>query len=171
MSHRHRLSAGLLLYRRGSDGAIEVLIAHPGGPLWARRDDAAWSIPKGEYQPDEPALDAARREFGEETGLPVPDGPFLELGSARQPSSKLVSVWAVSGDPDLTRFASNHFELEWPPRSGRRATFPEVDRVQWFGLSAARAKLLVGQRVFIDRLQAALGEADAGADPSAPTAQ
>lgn len=153
------MSAGILVYRRSGGEAerlvSEVLIGHPGGPLWARKDDGAWTIPKGECDPDELPADAARREFTEETGLAVPGGELLELGTSRQASGKLVAVWAVEGDVDADRCSSNHFEMDWPPRSGRRASFPEIDRLAWFDLATARTKLLVGQRVFLDRLVAA----------------
>lgn len=153
-------SAGLLLYRahRGG-GTIEVLIAHPGGPYWARRDDGAWSIPKGEYGPAEDPWDAARREFAEEVGLPPPPGPRLDLGTLRQPSGKLLRVFAVAADLDITAAVSNTFEIQWPPGSGRLREFPEVDRVGWFSVAQARDKLLSGQRPAPDRLvdQAATG--------------
>jgi predicted NUDIX family NTP pyrophosphohydrolase len=143
-------SAGILLFRR-TDGRTEVLIGHMGGPFWAKRDEGGWSLPKGEYEPDEPARDAARREFREELGLPAPDGEFLELGEARQ-SGKVVTVWAVEGDLDPAAVVPGTFELEWPPRSGRMQEFPEIDRVGWFDVATAREKLVKGQRVFLDRL-------------------
>ncbi|MDT5350239.1 MAG: hypothetical protein QOH91_3526 [Mycobacterium sp.] len=146
-----KLSAGLLLYRaRG--GVVEVLIAHPGGPFWARKDDGAWSIPKGEYDDgDDPWL-AAQREFSEELGLPVPAGPRIDLGALKQPSGKVVTTFAVEADLDITEARSNTFELEWPKGSGRMREFPEVDRVGWFPVAQARTKLLKGQRAFLDRL-------------------
>lgn len=148
-----KLSAGLLLYRARA-GVVEVLIAHPGGPFWARKDDGAWSIPKGEYdQGDDPWV-AAQREFTEELGLPVPDGPRLDFGPVKQPSGKVVTAFAVEGDLDITDARSNTFEMEWPRGSGRMREFPEVDRVGWFAVAQARAKLLKGQRVFLDRLMA-----------------
>lgn len=148
-----KLSAGLLLYRV-RDGVVEVLIAHPGGPFWARKDDGSWSIPKGEYvEPDDPWA-AARREFAEELGLPVPDGLRIDFGAARQPSGKVVTAFAVRGDLDVTDARSNTFEMEWPRGSGKLREFPEVDRVGWFAVAAARVKLLKGQRVFLDRLMA-----------------
>lgn len=149
-------SAGLLVFRR-TGGAVEVLIGHPGGPLWARRDDGAWSIPKGQYEPGETPEDAARREYGEELGLPAPAGECLDLGEARQKSGKIVTIWAVEGDVDPAVIVPGTFEMEWPPRSGRRGEFPEIDRVTWFGPQAAQVKLAAGQRVFVDRLLAALG--------------
>ncbi|OBJ70712.1 NUDIX domain-containing protein [Mycobacterium sp. 1274756.6] len=145
------LSAALLLHRV-RDGHLEVLIAHPGGPFWARRDDGAWSVPKGEYQPDEDPWAAAQREFVEEVGLAVPDGPPVELGVFVQPSRKRITVFAVEADLDVTDARSNTFELEWPKGSGRLQTFPEVDRVGWFPIAQAHTKLLPGQRPILDRL-------------------
>ncbi|RRR40756.1 NUDIX domain-containing protein [Mycolicibacter terrae] len=145
-------SAGLLLYRSGADDAVEVLIVHPGGPFWARKDDGAWSIPKGEQPDGEDPWLTARREFVEEIGLDPPDGERLDLGVVRQAGGKLVTVFAVHGDLDVTDARSNTFELEWPPRSGKRQEFPEVDRVGWVALEQARIKLLAGQRPVLDRL-------------------
>ncbi len=150
-----RRSAGLLVFRRAGDG-VEVLIGHPGGPLWARRDEGAWSIPKGEYEPGETPEDAARREFAEELGLPAPPGEWLDLGESRQPSGKVVTIWAVEGDLDPAAVVPGTFEMEWPRGSGRSQAFPEIDRVGWFSPDAAQTKLLTGQRVFIDRLLAEL---------------
>jgi len=149
-----RLSAGLLVYRisQNAEEALEVLIVHPGGPFWARKDSGAWSIPKGEYEEDESAQTAACREFREEIGLPVPPGDLVELGSLRQPGGKVVTTFAVAGDVDLTTFRSNTFELEWPKGSGRMLEFPEVDRAKWVELSDARVKLHKGQVPFLDRL-------------------
>jgi predicted NUDIX family NTP pyrophosphohydrolase len=149
-------SAGLLLYRRAGDG-VDVLLVHPGGPYWAKKDDGAWSIPKGEYEEGEDPLDVARREFAEELGSPAPEANAASLGEMRQPSGKLVSAWALEGDLDVATITSNTFEMEWPPRSGRSTEFPEVDRAQWFDLEAARRKLLRGQVAFIDRLTSLLG--------------
>jgi predicted NUDIX family NTP pyrophosphohydrolase len=145
-------SAGLLLFRRRS--ALEVLLAHPGGPFWSRRDAGAWSIPKGEYDADEAPLAAARREFLEELGLAAPDGPLIPLGEVRQPSGKLVTAWAVEADLDPTVIVPGTFELEWPRGSGRIRTIPEIDRVAWFALDEARVRLAEGQRPFLDRLPA-----------------
>jgi predicted NUDIX family NTP pyrophosphohydrolase len=145
------VSAGLLLFRRGAAG-LELLLAHPGGPFWARKDDGAWTLPKGELLPGEDPLVAARREFEEETGH-APDGEFLPLGEVRQGSGKRVMAWAVEGDFDPAQLRSNLFEMEWPPRSGRLRPFPEVDRVGWFAPDAAATKLLPAQRAFIERLQ------------------
>jgi predicted NUDIX family NTP pyrophosphohydrolase len=148
-----KLSAGVLVYRT-RDGVVEVLIAHPGGPFWARKDDGAWSIPKGEYADGDDAWAAAQREFGEELGLPVPAGPRVDFGPLKQPSGKVVTTFAVRGDLDVTDARSNTFELEWPKGSGRMREFPEVDRVAWFPVAQARTKLLKGQRAFLDQLMA-----------------
>jgi len=150
-------SAGLLLYRRTPGGDLEVLLAHPGGPFWAHKDDGAWSVPKGEYGPGEDPMQTANREFEEELGLPVPDGPRHALGEIRQPGGKRVTVWALEADLDVTRTRSNTFELEWPKGSGQIREFPEVDRVAWTPVPAARTKLLKGQVPFLDRLLAAAG--------------
>ena len=141
------VSAGLLVYRRAA-GSLQFLLAHPGGPFWARRDTGAWSIPKGLVGQGEDRQAAALREFGEETGLTV-DGPFTPLTPLKQNSGKTVHGWLVEADPDLGAFASNLFEMEWPPRSGRRASFPEIDRVAWFTVDEALAKILPGQAGFI----------------------
>jgi predicted NUDIX family NTP pyrophosphohydrolase len=146
-----KLSAGVLLYR-SEGGVVEVLIAHPGGPFWARKDDGAWSLPKGEYADGEDPWAVAQREFHEELGLPVPAGPHTELGAVKQPGGKVVTAFAVGADLDVTDTHSNTFELEWPRGSGRVREFPEVDRVGWFPVAQARAKLLKGQRPFLDRL-------------------
>ncbi len=146
-----KLSAGLLLYRKRDD-VVEVLIVHPGGPFWARKDYGAWSIPKGEYADGDDPWAAAQREFAEELGLPVPDGPRTDLGPVKQPSAKVVTAFAVGGDLDIGDARSNTFEMEWPRGSGKLREFPEVDRVAWFPVAQARAKLLKGQRVFLDRL-------------------
>jgi predicted NUDIX family NTP pyrophosphohydrolase len=148
-----KLSAGVLLYR-ARDGVVEVLIAHPGGPFWARKDDGVWSIPKGEYTDDEDPWAAAQREFGEEIGLPVPGGPPIDFGALKQPSGKVVTAFAVRGDLDVTEARSNTFVLEWPKGSGRMREFPEIDRISWFPVAQARTKLLKGQRAFLDLLMA-----------------
>jgi predicted NUDIX family NTP pyrophosphohydrolase len=148
-----KLSAGLLLYRV-RNGIVEVLIGHPGGPFWARKDDGAWSIPKGEYVDGEDAWAAAQREFEEEVGLATPAGPWIEFPPIKQPSGKVVTAFAVQGDLDLADAHSNTFELEWPRGSGRIQVFPEVDRVGWFPVAQARTKLLKGHRPFLDRLMA-----------------
>jgi predicted NUDIX family NTP pyrophosphohydrolase len=146
-----KLSAGVLLYRT-RDGVVEVLIVHPGGPFWARKDDGAWSIPKGEYADGEDPWAVAQREFSEEIGLPLPAGARLDFGALKQPSGKVITAFAVQGDLDVTDTRSNTFELEWPRGSGTIREFPEVDRVGWFPVAQAREKLLKGQRPFLDRL-------------------
>jgi predicted NUDIX family NTP pyrophosphohydrolase len=153
-------SAGLLLYRHGSD-EIEVLLVHPGGPFWARKDDGAWSIPKGEVEPGEDAVEVAVREFEEELGTPPPVVPdaLVDLGTIRQKAGKVVAAWCGEGDFDPSTLVSNTFSIEWPPRSGQVKEFPEVDRAGWFSLPEARVKLLEAQAELIDRLEAAL-EAD-----------
>ncbi|MGY1592329.1 NUDIX domain-containing protein [Geodermatophilus sp. SYSU D00708] len=151
-----RTSAGVLLYRRGP-GGVEVLIGHMGGPFWARKDDGAWSIPKGEYGDGEDPFTVARREFEEELGSPVPADDFLPLGELRA-GGKVLTVWAAEGDLDAATCRSNTFALEWPPRSGRVQEFPEVDRAAWFALDGARTKLVKGQVPFLDRLSERLRE-------------
>jgi len=153
-----KTSAGLLMYRH-TGGVLQVLLAHPGGPFWRNKDDGAWTLPKGEYEAPEEALAAARREFGEETGFPAP-GPFLPLGEVKQKSGKRVAAWAFHGDCEPGALCSNSFELEWPPKSGKRQSFPEIDRVQWFTLAEARSKIHLAQRDLLDRLEAALASAD-----------
>ncbi len=148
-----KLSAGLLPYRI-CDGVVEVLIGHPGGPFWAKKDDGAWSILKGEYTEGEDPWEVAQREFTEETGLSSPAGPRIDFEPVRQPSGKVLTAFAVRGDVDVSDVRSNTFEIEWPKGSGRMREFPEVDRVQWFSVAAARAKLLRGHRVILDRLMA-----------------
>jgi predicted NUDIX family NTP pyrophosphohydrolase len=145
-------SAGILLYRR-RNGALEVLLAHPGGPYWARRDDGAWTIPKGLIGAGETAEAAARREFFEELGT-ASAGTLIPLGSVRQRGGKHVEAFALEGDFDVATLSSNTFEAEWPPRSGHRQTYPEVDRAEWMDLATARAKLLEAQRPLLDRLEA-----------------
>jgi predicted NUDIX family NTP pyrophosphohydrolase len=144
-------SAGILLYRL-SGGAPEVLLVHPGGPFWARRDAGAWSVPKGEYEDADDPLAAARREFEEETGTALETGELLELGDVKQKNGKVVSAWAAEGDLDPDAVHSNTFTMEWPPRSGRAAEFPEIDRAGWFGIDEARQKLNPAQAEFLDRL-------------------
>ena len=144
-------SAGILLFRR-VDGDVQVLLGHMGGPLWARRDAGGWTIPKGEYQPDEEPLDAARREFAEELGLPAPAADLIELGSIRQAGGKVVTAWAGEGDVDPAEIVPGSFDLEWPKGSGQVQQFPELDRVAWFGMDEAAQKLVAAQREFLDRL-------------------
>jgi predicted NUDIX family NTP pyrophosphohydrolase len=143
-------SAGILMFRR-RPGTSEVLLVHMGGPFWARKDDGAWSIPKGLYNESEDALAAARREFAEETGG-SPEGEFIALGTFRQPSGKQLSVWAVDGEFDLRTFKSNMFTMEWPPKSGRTAEFPEADRAGWFDQAQALVKVTKGQRPIVKAL-------------------
>jgi len=153
-------SAGILLYRRGDrpDAAPEVLLVHPGGPFWAKKDLGAWSIPKGEYDDTEDPLTCARREFAEELGSDVPAGDVADLGEVNQKSGKIVTAYAAEGDIDANVILSNTFEMEWPPRSGRTAEFPEIDRAEWFSLEAAREKLVPAQAAFVDRLVDALSD-------------
>jgi predicted NUDIX family NTP pyrophosphohydrolase len=146
------MSAGILLYRV-RDGRIEVFLGHMGGPFWANKDERGWSIPKGEYEPDEEPFAAARREFEEEIGSAPPEGPALGLGEVRQSSGKRVVAWAVEGDLDPSTVSSNTFVIEWPPRSGRQAEFPEIDRADWFDLATARRKLVKGQVPLLDSLE------------------
>jgi predicted NUDIX family NTP pyrophosphohydrolase len=156
-----RRSAGILLYRR-HQGTLEVLLVHPGGPMWVNRDAGAWSIPKGEYSDDEDPQAVALREFQEETGQPPPTGDLVALGEIRQKGGKVVTAWAVPGDLDPEAITSNTFKLQWPPNSGRWRTVPEVDRAGWFDPPTAKDKLLAAQAELVDRLLAVLGEADAG---------
>jgi predicted NUDIX family NTP pyrophosphohydrolase len=152
-----KTSAGLLMFRaRGA--APEVLLVHPGGPLWAAKDEGAWSIPKGVVEPGEDTLAAARREFAEETGLSA-EGTFLPLTPLRQPSGKVIHAWAFEGDAEPAQLRSNVFSLEWPPKSGRWQLFPEIDRAAWFPLSEAHGKILPGQRGFLAELAAVLDRA------------
>ncbi|CAL9374439.1 NUDIX domain-containing protein [Streptomyces sp. NPDC003642] len=144
-------SAGLLLFRPSGQG-FEVLLGHMGGPFFARRDAGAWTVPKGEYEPDEPAWDAARREFQEELGLPPPDGEAIDLGEVRQTNGKIVTVWAIEADLDPAAIVPGTFRMEWPPRSGRLQEFPELDRVAWFGPERAREVIVKAQAAFLDRL-------------------
>jgi predicted NUDIX family NTP pyrophosphohydrolase len=147
-------SAGILVYRQRA--RLEVLLGHYGGPFWASKDDGAWGIPKGELSPGEDLEAAARREFAEETGQQLADAPLLSLGSTKQRADKVIHVWAIEGDYDAAALVSNRFEMEWPPRSGKTASFPEVDRYEWFDPDTARRKLGRSQVAFIDRLEAAL---------------
>jgi predicted NUDIX family NTP pyrophosphohydrolase len=153
----NKRSAGLLLWRRREAG-VEVLIGHMGGPFWETRDEAAWSIPKGEYAPDEEPMAAARREFEEELGLQAPDGEWHPLGEARQSSGKLVTAWALEGDLDTSLVVPGTFTMEWPRGSGRFGEFPEIDRAEWHGSDEARRKLVSGQRVFLERLIPLVGQ-------------
>lgn len=151
-----KLSAGIVLYRlRG--GALEIFLVHPGGPFWKNKDLGSWSIPKGEYEPDEDALSVAQREFEEEIGCAIPAGNLVPLGEIRQPSGKVVSAWALEGDCAAEPIHSNTFTLEWPPKSGRLEEFPEVDRAGWFAYHAANEKVLPGQRGFLEKVALLVG--------------
>lgn len=151
-------SAGILLYR-WRDGTLEVLAVHPGGPFWARSDEGAWSIPKGELDDDRDELAAARREFAEELGNPPPDGEAIDLGEVRQRGGKVVRAFALEGDLDTSTVVSNTVEVEWPPRSGRRLTVPEIDRAEWFSVDEARRRLNPAQVAFVEVLVERLGSA------------
>jgi predicted NUDIX family NTP pyrophosphohydrolase len=153
MSRRSQISAGLLAFRR-KDG-LEVLLAHPGGPFWTKKDDGAWTIPKGVADADVDALSAARREFTEETGF-IAAGEMLPLKAVRQRSGKTVMGWAFEADFDLAEFSSNEFEMEWPPRSGRRKSFPEIDRLAWFDYETALKKIIAYQKPFLVELRSAV---------------
>lgn len=149
-----RESAGILMYRK-CDSSVEVFLVHPGGPYWANKDAGSWSIPKGEFAADEDSLSAAQREFQEETGIRA-KGNFIPLNPLKQAGGKLVHAWAVEGDCDARKITSNTFSLEWPPRSGKRQQFPEVDRAEWFPVEVAKEKILKGQAGFLDELQGLL---------------
>ncbi|HEY8765254.1 MAG TPA: NUDIX domain-containing protein [Solirubrobacteraceae bacterium] len=151
-SRSTRRSAGIVLHRR-QNGALQVLLVHPGGPAWARRDLGAWSIPKGEYEPDEEPLAAARREFEEELGTAAPSGEAADLGEISQKSGKKVRAFAVAGDLDVEMVTSNTFLFEWPPRSGKMIEIPEVDRAEWFPIDAAREKINPAQVTLLERLE------------------
>jgi predicted NUDIX family NTP pyrophosphohydrolase len=150
-------SAGLLVFKTSGSGQLEVLLAHPGGPFWAGKDLGAWSLPKGEYEPSEQPFTAAQREFHEEIGQAAPEGDYLDLGEFKRSDGKLISAWAVTGDIDVSKLVSNSFELEWPPHSGNKQAFPEVDRAEWFTLTEAATKLSNGQNIFLTRLAEKLG--------------
>jgi len=150
-SKTKKTSAGILLYRLSGDG-LEVFLVHPGGPFWAKKDEGAWSVPKGLFEDDENPLEAAKREFREETGFDI-SGDFMALTPLKQPSGKVVHVWTVEGNIDAASIKSNMFSMEWPPRSGNQQEFPEVDRGGWFTIAQAQVKLLPGQRGFLDELQ------------------
>jgi predicted NUDIX family NTP pyrophosphohydrolase len=149
-------AAGILLYR-GTESSLEIFLIHPGGPYWAKKDDGAWSIPKGEHLDNEDALNAAKREFQEETGFPI-EGQFYPLGSIKQSSGKVVRAWACEGNLDASAIQSNMFRLEWPPRSGKFQDFPEADRGDWFSVSQARKKILKIQLPFLENLERLLRE-------------
>jgi predicted NUDIX family NTP pyrophosphohydrolase len=149
-----KISAGLLLYRRR--GELEVFLVHPGGPFWAKKDAAAWSLPKGEIAEGEDPLDTAKREFTEETGFPI-DGEFRQLTPVKQAGGKIVQAWAIEADCDAAQIRSNLFSLEWPPKSGKTQQFPEVDRAAWFNIPAARQRIHPAQSGFLDQLTSLLG--------------
>ncbi|MEU5281622.1 NUDIX domain-containing protein [Streptomyces asoensis] len=151
MTPAAKRSAGLLLFRR-TDTGLEVLLGHMGGPYFARKDAGAWTVPKGEHEPDEPAWDAARREFREELGLAPPDGEAIGLGEVRQTNGKIVTAWAIEADLDPADVEPGTFTMQWPPRSGRLQEFPELDRVAWFALDRAREVIVTAQAAFLDRL-------------------
>jgi predicted NUDIX family NTP pyrophosphohydrolase len=144
-------SAGILLYRLNENHRVEFFLVHPGGPFFAKKDDGYWTIPKGEIDEGEDALVAAKREFEEETGKKL-DGPFIHLGEIKQKAGKVVEAWAINGDIDPTRIVSNHFEIEWPPRTGKIKSFPEVDRAGWFDQEQASKKILPAQSTFLQRV-------------------
>jgi len=152
-----KTSAGILLYRVTAENELEVLLVHPGGPLFAKKDAGVWTVPKGETEPGEDLLAAAFRELDEETGFAA-DGPPIALGQIQQKGGKIVHAWAVKGDADVTRLRSNEFEMEWPPRSGRRRSFPEVDRAEWFDVAEARKRIKPAQEPFLDALEGMIGE-------------
>jgi predicted NUDIX family NTP pyrophosphohydrolase len=154
-----KVSAGLLMYRK-QKGGLEVLLVHPGGPFWKNKDDGAWFVPKGEINPGEDTLEAAQREFQEETGL-IPEGQFLSLGSVKHKGGKTVTAWAFAGDCDTASIKSNPFEMEWPPKSGKRAQFPEIDHAEFFTAEAAREKMHAAEFEFIGRLEKALRDKEA----------
>jgi predicted NUDIX family NTP pyrophosphohydrolase len=156
---RVKKSAGLLIYRR-HHGALEVLLVHPGGPFWAKKDEGSWSIPKGEYTPEEDPLEVAKREFQEETGSQAL-GEFMPLTPRKQPSGKIITAWAFEGDCDASAVKSNTFLMEWPPHSGRQQEFPEVDRAGWFSIPVAKEKIVKGQAGFLDELNQILQGATA----------
>jgi len=160
MARKAEVSAGLLVFRRKPN--LEMLLAHPGGPYWARKDEGAWSIPKGLVEAGDDLLAAARRELAEETSF-IADGTFIPLAPVKQKSGKTVHGFAIEGDFDLAQFASNSFEIEWPPRSGRRQAFPEVDRAAWFDWAEAQVKILPGQRPILERLKAKLDQGNPAA--------
>lgn len=159
-------TAGLLLYRRHAE--LEVFLVHPGGPFWAKKDLGAWSLPKGEIDDGEDMLDAAKREFTEETGFPI-DGEFIPLDPVKQSGGKLVHAWAIEGDCDPSRIQSNSFSMEWPPKSGKKQEFPEVDRAGWFTVAEARKRILAAQVAFLDQLVSLLNAKEPARSSSDPT--
>jgi predicted NUDIX family NTP pyrophosphohydrolase len=162
-------SAGILLFRRTTN-SVEVLLGHAGGPFWKKKDSGAWSIPKGEYEPDEDSLVAARREFQEETGQAVPEGETIDLGSMKRKDGKIIQIWAVEGEIDAKHIMSNSFEMEWPPKTGQMQSFPEIDKAAWYSLAKAPVKMHKGQDVFIERLAEHLGVDPTAQEPAKPKA-
>ena len=150
-------SSGILLFRRTADGGLEVLLVHPGGPFWAKKDLGAWSIPKGEHEEQEDAQACALREFTEETGAAPSPGELTDLGTVKLKSRKVVQAWALEGDLDASTVTSNTFSMQWPPRSGQFQDFPEVDRAEWFGLEAAAERINPAQAAFLERLRTRFG--------------
>ena len=150
--HLSKLSAGILAYNVSPGGELKVLLVHPGGPFWKNKDEGAWSIPKGEYTQDEEALTAAKREFKEEVGIELPGGDFVPLKAVKIKSGKLIAAWAIQADINIDDIQSNHFEMEWPPRSGKKQFFPEVDKAGWFSIEEAKIKITSGQVSFLDQL-------------------
>lgn len=165
-----KLSAGILLYRKAGNG-YEVLLVHPGGPFWAKKDNGAWSIPKGEFAQGEDTFIAAKREFEEEVGAPPPTGDYQPLGEFKQPSGKIVHAYMLASDFDLEKFTCNMFEMEWPPKSGKMQEFPENDKAAWMSLAKATQKLVKGQVPIIDRLATHLGVAIGAPEPTAEPPQ
>lgn len=149
-------SAGILLYRKDTSG-YEVLLVHPGGPFWAKKDEGSWSIPKGEFDESEEALVAAKREFQEETSIAAPEGDYVKLGEYKQSSGKIVHAFTLEADVNLEHFKSNMFEMEWPPKSGKTQEFPEIDKTAWLSLAVARQKVVKGQAAILDQLATKLG--------------
>ena len=149
-------SAGILVFKTSQSGSLMVLLAHPGGPFFSRKDQGVWSIPKGQYEADEQPFEAAKREFNEEIGHAAPEGTYIDLGEFKRSDGKLISAWAVSGDIDVSKLVSNNFELEWPPHSGQKQSFPEVDRAEWMSVSEASVRLVAAQVEFLHRLIASL---------------
>ena len=152
-----KYSAGILVYKTDDQNQLMVLLVHPGGPFWAKKDLGAWSVPKGEHEPDEDPLVTAKREYQEETGQTLPNGEYIDLGKFERKDGKTISVWAVQGDVDVSTVVSNKFEMEWPPHSGQQQSFPEIHRAGWFLLDEAAMKLSSGQPIFLSRLAEKLG--------------
>ena len=161
-------SAGILVYR-SQNGVVEVLLGHPGGPFWAKKDLGAWSVPKGEFEVGEAPLAAAQREFFEETGQQAPNGEYIDLGTVKRPDGKVIHVWAIAGDPDVAGTGASSVTIEWPPKTGKTITFPEIDRWAWIPISDAPAKMHTGQDEFILRLGNRLGRTVGRPEPQQPS--